>query len=569
MNQYLSYQFSIVIPTYQRRDVVLASVQALNNQEFKGSFDVVVVVDGSQDGTEESLQALETSFTLKVIKQVNQGAATARNRGVAEANGEIIFFLDDDMEAHPQLLIEHDRSYQEGADVVLGHIPLHSESPTNFLSSGIERWAQRRTNSLSSPDVNFTFRDILSGHISMKRAVFQTLGGFDTNFTKGGSFGCEDSDFGIRLLKTDYKIVFNANAISWQRYVVTPAQYLRQYRQGGRAAVILARKHPDQVQNIFDPSRAELFMDRVLWRWFRVPIRWLVLLVLGTPLGGYRTIRLFFWLWKLEYCQGVREAGGIPQPRPLRILCYHAISDLKDAPIIENYGIPPQQFRQQLESLEKTGFNFISVNEFWHFLQGKGGLPPKPILVSFDDCYQDLLDQALPILEEKRIPAIAFAISQRLGRTNEWDQPLGAPELRLLNQEGLIKVAAKGVAIGSHSRTHPKLTRISPAQLSEEVRGSLDDLQAIGLSRPLFFAYPYGVYDDKVQKAMKEAGLQGAFTIKSGMVPPNQNPYEIPRIEVLREDVGWLFLAKVGLAGRFKQTWKSWQSFLKWLRKFR
>jgi glycosyltransferase involved in cell wall biosynthesis/peptidoglycan/xylan/chitin deacetylase (PgdA/CDA1 family) len=540
-------RFSIIIPTYQRRDVVVASVVALTHQEFKDNFEVIVVVDGSTDGTAQAIRELYTPFPLIVLEQSNQGRATALNEGVEIANGELLLFLDDDMEAHPQLLIEHDRSHREGADMVLGHIPLHPESPSNFLSVGVQDWADRRVQALSSPDAVLTLRDLITGQASLSKEIFQHLGGFDTNFNLNGSFGNEDLDFCYRLQREGYRVVFNPRAISWQKYVVTPRQNLRQYRQSGRAGVIFMRKHPDMVGQVGSFGR-ESWRERIFWRWLRQPMHWFVLTLLEMGVQTKLVTRLFSKVRRLEYWQGVRETGGIPQARPLRVLCYHSISDLADDPILKNYGVPPDQFRQHLDMLNRFGFHFIDASEFLQFLQGKAGLPRRPVLLTFDDCYQDTLDSALPILKERGIPAIAFAVSQRLGSTNDWDKSIGASQLPLLDAEGLRELVKGGVAIGSHSRTHPMLNRIEIEQLSSEISGSVADLKAIGLSQPLLLAYPHGEYDDNVKLAAQEADIQAAFTVERGLVKLEPDPYQLPRIEILRGDVGWKFLGKVFLA---------------------
>src|SRR5690348_2266423 len=100
-------RFSVVIPTYQRRDVVVRSVAALNRQTFR-DFEVVVVVDGSTDGTADALREVEAEFALTILEFPNRGLSQARNAGARAASGEVILFLDDDMEADPALLEEHD-----------------------------------------------------------------------------------------------------------------------------------------------------------------------------------------------------------------------------------------------------------------------------------------------------------------------------------------------------------------------------------------------------------------------------------------------------------------------------
>src|SRR4029077_18487233 len=123
-----SPRFSVVIPTYRRRDRVLRNVRALAEQSLS-DFEAIVVDDGSDDGSAAALRGLETPFPLAVLEQENQGAAGARNVGARAARGEIPLFLDDDMEAAPSLLAEHDRSHLEGADLVVGDMPLHPASP--------------------------------------------------------------------------------------------------------------------------------------------------------------------------------------------------------------------------------------------------------------------------------------------------------------------------------------------------------------------------------------------------------------------------------------------------------
>ena len=115
-----SPSFSIVMPTYQRREVVSDAVQALCELDYDGPVEIIVVVDGSTDGTEAAVKAIPCRHPKKVIVQPNTGLAGARNRGAAEARGDIILFLDDDMMATPNLLREHARSHSEGAELVMG-----------------------------------------------------------------------------------------------------------------------------------------------------------------------------------------------------------------------------------------------------------------------------------------------------------------------------------------------------------------------------------------------------------------------------------------------------------------
>ena len=246
-------RFSIVIPTYQRMEVVVGSVRALAAQRDAGPFEVIVVVDGSTDGSAGALRALDVPFPLTVLEQGNRGRAVACNRGAAAAGGELLLILDDDMEAHPRLLAEHDRSHRDGADVVLGHIPC---TPTRRRASSARVSARgptsvpRRSKSRAG---RLVWRISSPARSGFAREVFMRLGGFDTTFTRDGSFGGEDLDLGRRLVAGGCRVVFNPAAVSRQR-IVTPRQYLRQWRQAGGADVRLARKYPDEAERVFSTA---------------------------------------------------------------------------------------------------------------------------------------------------------------------------------------------------------------------------------------------------------------------------------------------------------------------------
>jgi GT2 family glycosyltransferase/peptidoglycan/xylan/chitin deacetylase (PgdA/CDA1 family) len=533
-------KFTIVMPTFQRRDVVTGSVRALDGQRNSPPFDVVVVVDGSSDGTAAALRALEPPFGLTVVEQANLGRAAACNRGAAAADGDWLLFLDDDMEADPDLLAVHERSHRQGADVVVGHVPLHSDSRPGFLTKAVADWAEGRAKKLGEQKGEIGLEDLLTGQMSIRRDVFLRIGGFDESFTRAGAYGGEDLDLGRRLLDTGCRIVFEPEAISHQRYVVTPRANLRQWRDWGRASVLLARSHPEQAEEIF--RHRETAFDRFAGRALRPLLRELVLALAAMKLEGPRITSWFFRVRDLEFFRGMREAGGEPRRRPVRVLCYHAIADLQGAPIIEPYGVPPSEFRRQLQLLTRH-FRFISADEFARYLRG-GGVPRRAMLLTFDDCFRDLFSDALPLLREFRVPALAFAVTGKIGGSYDWDEALGAPRLPLIGGSELL-TTAEHVTIGSHTRGHRMLNHLPTEALADEIDGSIADLEALGLPRPQFLAYPYGEHGPAVREAARAAGLLGAFTVEGGKVHPEGERYAIPRVEILRSDTGWRFAWKV------------------------
>lgn len=254
--------FSIVVPTFNRRELVCDVLHAIDLIEYPGDHEVIVVIDGSRDGTREAILGLALGKAPLVLYHENNGPGFTRNRGAQRATGDIILFLDDDMICRSDILVAHAREYQAGADAVLGDIPLDPASPPSFLSAAVGNWAQERSKLIRHSGVPGTV-DLLGGHISVRRSVFKAVGGFDDRFTEGGRYGNEDLDFGVRLLER-FDVRFSTQAVSWQRYIVTPWQNLRQCFDAGQTDVIFAAKHPHLEQEVFAPHKPESARVRYL-----------------------------------------------------------------------------------------------------------------------------------------------------------------------------------------------------------------------------------------------------------------------------------------------------------------
>jgi glycosyltransferase involved in cell wall biosynthesis len=239
---------------------VCDAVRALSKLEYSGSLEIVIVVDGSPDDTASAIKEVECKFPKRVIEQSNQGPAHARNRGAAAANGEIILFLDDDMICAPDLIDQHVGMYHEGADAAVGHIPVDPRSPPGFLRDAVVNWIDS-----SRVGPQLTPFDIFSGQLSVRRSVFEKLGGFDEAFTSGNSFAHEDTDLGVRLL-SEYNVRYNPNAISHQRYTVTPRELMRKACRAAVADLRFAAAHPEFSDQLLRHRGASRRRTRYFYR---------------------------------------------------------------------------------------------------------------------------------------------------------------------------------------------------------------------------------------------------------------------------------------------------------------
>jgi peptidoglycan/xylan/chitin deacetylase (PgdA/CDA1 family) len=235
----------------------------------------------------------------------------------------------------------------------------------------------------------------------------------------------------------------------------------------------------------------------------------------------------------------VRVRHGVvraPSSTRLSVLAYHAIEDLSGDPLIERYSVPPARFAEQLDYLSERGWNFVSLEQVITAFDGGPSLPERAVLLTFDDAYADLLHTASPVLSERGIPAVAFAVGGQIGGTNVWDSENGAKSLELLDAEGLREIARRGIEVGAHTVNHRPLTEVSPHELEGEIAGAAEMLEQAGLPRPRAFSYPYGRWDPRVAQAVRDAGYEVAFTVDRGIVQRGSDLYALPRTAVHADD---------------------------------
>jgi peptidoglycan/xylan/chitin deacetylase (PgdA/CDA1 family)/GT2 family glycosyltransferase len=535
-------RFSVIVPTHRRRERVVLLLTALSGQTFT-DFEAVVVVDGAEEETVTALRAVQTPFDLTVLDRPHEGAAAARNAGAAVARGEILLFLDDDMRPDPALLAEHDRSHREGADLVLGHIPLAADSPATPVVAAVGRWAERRRERLEASGAPIPVPELLTGQLSVRRDVFDRLGGFDTSFTRGGLVPGADRDFGYRARRSGLRIVFNAAAVSHQHYDVDAREYTRRAFDSARGDQILAARYPEIAHELwrptFDTPPAKLVLAplAVLPAPFSTPLRELAIRSFSGPDAGALRRRFFFAVQTMERRRGARAGRRAVSGPVAAVLAYHAVCDLSGDPHLAPYGVPPATFAEQLDTVLDAGFEFVDLERLVACLAEGVPLPPRAALLTFDDAYASVLADAAPVLAERSIPAVVFAVTDRLGGTNDWRRT-GSTVLPLLDADGLRELAEQGFTVGSHGRTHRSLVALPDDELESELVESAEQLASLGFPGRAAFAYPYGAFDARVADAVERAGYRAAFTVERDVVRPTQNRFALPRFEVGPDDRG-------------------------------
>lgn len=232
---------SIVIPTHNRREFVQRALAALAAQTYPlGMVEVLIVADGCADGTEAT--PIPQPLLGRVISQPARGPAAARNRGATAASGDLLLFLDDDVEAWPDLVAAHVQAHAAAAvpTAVVGYLPPRLDERNDLFGIALRGWWHAMFERMRHAGHRFTYADLLSGNFSVPSAFFQALGGFDDQLT------ChEDYEFGFRVLRAGGRIVFEPKAAGWHSDRSDVKRALRRKRDEGTSDVWLARKHPE------------------------------------------------------------------------------------------------------------------------------------------------------------------------------------------------------------------------------------------------------------------------------------------------------------------------------------
>lgn len=220
----------------------------------------------------------------------------------------------------------------------------------------------------------------------------------------------------------------------------------------------------------------------------------------------------------LSWPKAVGETGLAEDGLKVIILNYHKVDDTNIA-----LSVAPQEFEKQMVYLKEAGFQTIAPDELAAYLEGQGDLPPKPVLITFDDGYADNYINAYPVLKKYGFKAVIFVITDYLDQYPAYFTWAQAKEM-----------SQNGITIASHTMGHRSMTDLTDEELVKELEGSASAIKAHLGQDAQFVAYPTGTYNLHTADVVRKCGYRAAFTIKYGNVDKASNLYALERVPIFR-----------------------------------
>lgn len=208
--------------------------------------------------------------------------------------------------------------------------------------------------------------------------------------------------------------------------------------------------------------------------------------------------------------------------RGVPILMYHAIATAPAGSGFPELFVKPLRFANQVRWLYGRGYNAVTLKQVHDAWNGEGELPVHPVVISFDDGYQGVATDALPILEEPGWPGVL-----NLTLRNVEQGELGEDQVRALLDAGW--------ELDSHTIDHQDLTSAGARTLEREVAGSRAEIEEMFGVAPEFFCYPAGRMNARAVRAVRRAGYLGATSVRPGLAKPSEM-YRLRRIRIQGSD---------------------------------
>jgi glycosyltransferase involved in cell wall biosynthesis len=251
----VSLVFSVVIPTYNRREALRACLRALSRQQYpRDAFEVLVIDDGGSDSLADLEKSLDGPLLWRLHRQPRAGPAAARNLGALHAGGEYLAFTDDDCEPAPDWLVRLEQSLVKHPECLIGGRVVNA-LPHNSCSAASQQLIDYLYAAYTE---NGAPRFFASNNFALSHRGFTDAGGFDNSFPLPAA---EDRDFCARWTRSGRSLVYTPDAIVHHAHVLDVSGFVRQHFRYGRGAYQLRKRTGSRGGQLPRLEPAKFYLD--------------------------------------------------------------------------------------------------------------------------------------------------------------------------------------------------------------------------------------------------------------------------------------------------------------------
>lgn len=219
------------------------------------------------------------------------------------------------------------------------------------------------------------------------------------------------------------------------------------------------------------------------------------------------------------------------------------------------------RFQRQMAYLDLLGYHVLDMEQVLACLRGDMAIPPRSVVLTFDDGYANFYDYAFPVLQRHGFPAIVYMVADMIDAKAAWMKqvtPLEAPPLMSLQQ--LQAISKQGITIGSHTLNHVRLAELEDDEQKKEISQSKARLENLLQQEVRHFCYPYGSFNQDTVRLAREAGYDSAVTCMRGGMNLEDDAFLLPRKAISFGDTLPGFIWKLEMKNAPKPDLQTWRN---------
>lgn len=238
---------------------------------------------------------------------------------------------------------------------------------------------------------------------------------------------------------------------------------------------------------------------------------------------------------------------------------YHQVGDFAPMKSHRSTYCHYKNFQRQMAFLNRFHFNVLSMDGALSCLNGEQPIPPRAVVLTFDDGYENFYEYAWPVLTHYGYSAMVYLLSGLIGQPSVWFEGDGRETPMLMGRERILQLRSQGVDFGSHGISHAKLAETDSDKVYREIHESKQTLELLLGEEVRHFCYPYGSHDLNAAKEVEKAGYYSAVTCLRAAATPAFNTFLLPRKAISYGDNLAGYFWKLAMKNKAKHAPLRWR----------